>query len=147
MKVGVSFSEKGLELCYFEMEAHQWKDQDHPDSACDGSDLIAVVLTIVFDGGRTERVRLSTCGGTNSWLPNEVAGAAHFFLSVEQDDYDEMWGPLPPETPTKEEHNERHKQGLLRWQEHCTADLRWIDPPPQRLVFGPNHPFVVSFRC
>ena len=27
-----------------------------------------------------------------------------------------------------------------------TADLRWIDPP-QRLVFGPNHPFVVSFRC
>jgi len=28
----------------------------------------------------------------------------------------------------------------------ATADLRWIDPP-QRLVFGPNHPFMVSFRC
>ena len=104
---------QGLEPCYVEVKAHQWNDPDHPDSACDGSDIIAVNLTIVFGGGRTERARLSTRGTTNSWLPNELAVAAHFFVSVEQDE-DEMWGPLPPKIPTKKEHNERHQQGLRR---------------------------------
>ena len=26
-----------------------------------------------------------------------------------------------------------------------TVDVRWIDPPPKDLVFGPNHPFSVRF--
>ena len=60
------FQRQGLELCYVEVEARQWKDQDHPDCAHDGSDLIAVDLTIVFDGGRTESVTLSICGGMKS---------------------------------------------------------------------------------
>ena len=91
------FQRQGLELCYVEVEARQWEDQDHPNSARDGSDLIAVDLTIVFDGGRTEKVALSICGGTVSWLPNELAVAARFFLSAEQDEDDEMWGLLPPD--------------------------------------------------
>ena len=51
-----------------EVEARQWKDQDNPDSEADGSDLVAVDLTIVFGGGRTEKATLAICGGTNPWL-------------------------------------------------------------------------------
>ena len=89
------FQRQGLELCYVEVEARQWKDQDqdHPECAHDGSDLITVDLTIIFfDGGRTERAKLSICGGTKSWLPNELAVAASFFLSVEQDEDDDKGG-------------------------------------------------------
>ena len=113
------FQRQGLELCYVEVEARQWEDQDNPDCARDGSDLIAVDLTIVFDGGRTEKVALSICGGTVSWLPNELDVAACFFLAVEQHDDDEMFGPLPPDIPTKEQHDKRHKECLLRWQKNC----------------------------
>ena len=112
------FQRQELEMCYVEVEARQWKDPDRPDSEADGSDLVAVDLTIVFDGGRTEQATRTICGGTNSWLQNELAVAANFFLSVEQEE-DDMYGPLPPRIPTKEQHNERNKEQLVRWQYHC----------------------------
>ena len=112
------FQRQGLELCYVEVEARQWEDKDNPNCAGDGSDIIAVELTIVFDGGRTEKVALSICGGTISWLPNELDVAACFFLAVD-DGEDEMFGPLPPDIPTKQQHEKRHKEGLVRWQKNC----------------------------
>ena len=39
---------QGIERCYVEANAWQWKDSDNPDCEGDGSDLVSVTLTVVF---------------------------------------------------------------------------------------------------
>ena len=72
-----------------------------------------------------------------------VAVAANSFLSAEQDE-GEMYGPLPPKIPTKEQISERNKEQLARWQAHCVSDVkrRTSDPDRRNIHIIPYHPLL-----
>ena len=72
------------------------KDPQKPDCGGERSDLVSVTLTVVFDCGRTENATVATSRGTTPGLPLGLAAAASCFLSVDEDEEEGMFGPLPP---------------------------------------------------
>ena len=106
-----------------------------------------------FYCGRTENATVATSGGTTPGLPHELAVAASFFLPVQEQEDEEIFGPLPPKIPTRKVFLERKKAQQDRWErivlqceqngwqprlpEETYMPLLYTEPLPPLVVGGP----------